>query len=121
MKICIPVEKNEGLNSAVYGHFGSAPCFAVYDALTGELEFLDNANENHEHGRCNPVGSFDGKSIEAVVVGGIGLRALEKLNSAGIKVYRASAPVLKDQLGNIKKNDLAEIKAEDSCREHGCH
>ena len=31
MKVCFPVEKNEGINSVVYGHFGSAPAFVMVD------------------------------------------------------------------------------------------
>ncbi len=31
MKICFPVEQHEGLESQVYGHFGSAPSFVVVD------------------------------------------------------------------------------------------
>ena len=27
MKVCIPVEVNEGLKSKPFGHFGSAPMF----------------------------------------------------------------------------------------------
>ncbi|PIS46996.1 MAG: diguanylate cyclase [Elusimicrobia bacterium CG08_land_8_20_14_0_20_51_18] len=120
MKICVPVEKNEGLKSAVYGHFGSAPAFAVYDTESGETEFLDNANDHHEHGQCNPVGAIKGKGINAVAVGGIGLRALQLLNSQGIKVYRASQPELGKLIEDIKNDSLKEMTAENSCREHGC-
>ena len=34
MKICIPVETSSGMKSLVYGHFGSAPYFAIYDMET---------------------------------------------------------------------------------------
>ena len=30
MKICVPVEVNNGLESRPFGHFGSAPMFVVY-------------------------------------------------------------------------------------------
>ena len=50
MKLCIPVEKDNGMESAVYGHFGSAPVFAVYDTADGKTVFHDNGNMHHEHG-----------------------------------------------------------------------
>jgi predicted Fe-Mo cluster-binding NifX family protein len=31
MKVCFAVQKDEGIESAVYGHFGSAPAFVVID------------------------------------------------------------------------------------------
>ena len=31
MKICFPVEKDEGIESQVYNHFGSAPVFIMVD------------------------------------------------------------------------------------------
>ena len=31
MKICFPAETLQGMNSVVYGHFGSAPGFVIVD------------------------------------------------------------------------------------------
>ena len=31
MKVCFPVQKDEGIESQVYNHFGSAPVFIVVD------------------------------------------------------------------------------------------
>jgi len=42
MKICFPVEENKGLESAVYGHFGSAPGFVTFDTETEEAGFINN-------------------------------------------------------------------------------
>ncbi len=54
MKICIPTETGEGKNAQVYGHFGSAPYFTIYDTDAQSIEIVDNANSHHEHGTCNP-------------------------------------------------------------------
>ncbi len=121
MKICVPTENNDGLGSMVYGHFGSAPFFAICDVKTGQVEFLDNGNQHHEHGQCNPMGSISGKGVSAIVVGGIGARALMRLNAEGIKAYRARQGTLSEAIELFKKNGLPEITPADSCREHGCH
>ena len=42
MKICVPVEVNNGLASKPFGHFGSAPMFVVCDLESGNLS-LDEA------------------------------------------------------------------------------
>lgn len=121
MKICVPVERNEGLKSRIYGHFGSAPFFAFCETEKGAAEIVENSQHGHEHGKCNPLAALAGRKVEAVFVGGIGLRALERLNSLGIKVYRSENSDLASLLENLKKGNLSEIKAEDSCSEHNCH
>ncbi|HNX91571.1 MAG TPA: NifB/NifX family molybdenum-iron cluster-binding protein, partial [Candidatus Omnitrophota bacterium] len=89
MKICIPTEGNEGMNAKVYGHFGSAPFFTIVDSKSGAIEIVDNANQHHAHGMCQPMNALTGKQVDAVVTGGMGARAVQKLNEGGIKAYRA--------------------------------
>jgi predicted Fe-Mo cluster-binding NifX family protein len=52
MRLCIPIETNEGKNAKVYGHFGSAPYFTIVDIEKDSVEVIDNANQHHAHGMC---------------------------------------------------------------------
>ena len=121
MNICIPVEKNDGMNSAVYGHFGSAPFFAVCGAEDGKVSFIGNAGQQHEHGKCNPLGAIAGHGVGAVLVGGIGAGALQKLNAGGIKVYRAPQGSLAEALKLFKAGSLPELKLDGCCHGHDGH
>ena len=121
MKLCIPTESKEGKNAVVYGHFGSAPYFTIYDTDKDSVEIIDNANQHHSHGMCHPMGSLTGKNISAVVCGGMGVRAVQKLNEGGIKAYRATARTVADIAAQFKKGDLEEITAQNACAQHGCH
>jgi len=76
MKVCFPVMENEGLESRVFGHFGSAPQFVVVDTVTSEMTAINNSDQIHEHGACNPVAGLGGHEVDAIVVGGIGAGAL---------------------------------------------
>lgn len=49
MKIYIPTETNEGKSAVVYGHFGSAPFFTIYDTTNASVEIIVNANKHHAH------------------------------------------------------------------------
>ena len=89
MKICFPVEKVRGIESRVYGHFGSAPAFIVVEAQSHEVTELENADAHHEHGRCSPLKALGGTQVDAVVVGGIGRGALGKLAASGVRVFKA--------------------------------
>ena len=69
MKICIPTLSNDGKESKVNEHFGSAPYFAIFDTGDDTIEFIDNSDANHSHGMCQPIAALSEKGIEAVVCG----------------------------------------------------
>ena len=79
MKICVPVEVNNGFESRPFGHFGSAPMFVVYDLESGDLSTINNCDLGHEHGMCQPIKALAGNVVDAVIVGGIGQGAIAKL------------------------------------------
>jgi predicted Fe-Mo cluster-binding NifX family protein len=119
MKVGFAVELDKGLESAVYGHFGSAPAFIIVDTDRKQVSAVDNTNAHHVHGACNPIMALGGNSIDAMVVGGIGAGAIMKLSSMGIKVFRAGAPTINENLVLLGENRLQEISMNDSCRQHG--
>ncbi len=122
MKVGFAVQVNEGMESRVYDHFGSAPTFIIVDTEVKEVMTVNNKNLQHVHGACNPVMALDGKSVEAMVVGGIGGGALVKLNASGIRVYGAGALTVKENLALLNENKLQELSVYNSCRSHqgGC-
>lgn len=119
MKICFPVQENNGFESKVYNHFGSAPMFVVYDPETNEVSALDNGDLNHQHGACNPAKALGGKEISAVVTGGIGQGAIMGLMTQGIAVFRAEALTVIDNL-KLLKEDKLQLLSKSVC-DHGHH
>jgi len=122
MKVCFAVQKDEGMDSAVYGHFGSAPAFVVVDMEPQIIDTISNKDMIHAHGACNPIMALGGQNVDAVVVGGIGGGALMKLNAAGIKVYGTMANTIKGNLDLLMTNRLPELSMENTCAGHqgGC-
>ncbi|HSV43309.1 MAG TPA: NifB/NifX family molybdenum-iron cluster-binding protein [Candidatus Bathyarchaeia archaeon] len=121
MKLCIPTETNEGLNAPVFGHFGSAPFFTMVDTDTRAVQVVDNTNAHHEHGMCHPLGVLGTAAFDAVVCQGMGTRAVQKLNDAGIKAFRAQAQTVEDVIKQYIGNELSEITVDNACAQHGCH
>jgi predicted Fe-Mo cluster-binding NifX family protein len=39
MNVCFPVMENQGMESEVYGHFGSAPGFVIVDIVTSAVDW----------------------------------------------------------------------------------
>ena len=119
MKVCFPVLKAEGLESEVYGHFGSAPSFFVIDTEDSNAATIINKDQNHVHGMCNPVKALNNQQVDAIVVDGIGGGALSRLQQMGIRVLQAQASTVRENLEKIKKNELLEISANHVCAGHG--
>ena len=119
MVLCFPVENDNGIESMVYGHFGSAPMFITYNSETNELSKISNQDQNHVHGQCSPIQALNGKVVDAIVVGGIGAGAINKLNAMGIKVFRASEDTVQSNINLFKSQSLPEIRLNDACNQHG--
>ena len=41
MKVCFPVQKDEGVESQVYNHFGSAPVFIVVETEAKDVQHVE--------------------------------------------------------------------------------
>jgi predicted Fe-Mo cluster-binding NifX family protein len=124
MKLCVPIEEDKGLDSQVCGHFGSAPAFILYDIEKGEHSLIDNSKQERVHGSCTPLQALEGQGVEALVVGGIGARAIMILNASGIRVFQAQAGTVRETVTAFRDGNLREISAAEGCQGHGsngCH
>ena len=121
MRICIPTTTKDGKMADVYGHFGSAPYFTIYDTELDAVEIIDNSNQHHDHGMCHPVQAIGRRRIDAVICTGMGARAIQKLNDSGIKVYRATAGTVSDIISKFINAGVEEITVESACSQHSCH
>lgn len=120
MKLAFPVEDENGLDSIVYGHFGSAPAFVIVDDKTIDFSVIKNTDQHHSHGMCNPLKASGNQIVDAVVVGGIGMGALMRLNNVGIKVFKGNAgSTVKEHIEMYKKGILLEFLPTDTCAGHG--
>ena len=119
MKVCFPVLVDQGLESQVFGHFGSAPGFVVVDMITNEITAINNSDQIHEHGACNPVAGLGGHQVDAIVVGGIGGGALYKLNASGLRVFQAREGTIAENVLLFKANELPEYMPGHTCGGHG--
>jgi predicted Fe-Mo cluster-binding NifX family protein len=87
MNICIPVTQDRGIESPVSAHFGLAPLLMIVNTENGNCRAVLNRNHNYLHWLCQPLLSLAGEHIDGMIVGGIGMGALEKIQAAHINVY----------------------------------
>jgi predicted Fe-Mo cluster-binding NifX family protein len=118
MKVCFPVQKDEGLDSKVYNHFGSAPMFVVIDTDSNSIEKINNRDQHHSHGACNPMKALDNQKVDAIVVGGIGGGALTRLNQMGISVHRSKGETIRDNIEMFSAKALPVLTLQGCCGGH---
>jgi predicted Fe-Mo cluster-binding NifX family protein len=118
MNICIPIDKDQGLQSPVCAHFGSAPAFLIVDTESGTCRAIPNRNQHHGHGMCMPLQSLQGEAIDGMVVGGIGMGALNKLNAAGIQVFISRHPTVAETIDAFKAGTLEPMRPGMACAHH---
>jgi predicted Fe-Mo cluster-binding NifX family protein len=119
MRICIPVNEDLGLQSEVCAHFGSAPAFLIVDTDNNDCRVIVNHNQHHEHGTCSPFAMLQGEILDGIVVGGIGMGALNKLMAAGLSVFRAEHPTVSTTVEAFKAGSLMRMQPGMACGGHG--
>ncbi len=117
-KIAIPSNGEGGLDGTRAGHFGHCDVFTLVDVENGEIKEVSILqNQEHAQGGCMvPVNLLSDNSVNALIVGGIGLRPLMGFKQVGINVYhddqRAEIePVVKDLIDG----KLQEISNDQVC------
>lgn len=115
MKLCLPVEANNGIDSPVCAHFGSAPFFMIVDTDTFDCKAVPNTNQHHTHGICQPLAVLSNEKFDGIVVGGIGMGALNKLKASNIKVYQTKSSDIKDTVEAYLKGTLIEVTPHTAC------
>jgi predicted Fe-Mo cluster-binding NifX family protein len=119
MRLCVPITRDEGLESPVSAHFGSAPAFAIVDCETGDVAVLQNRNQHHAHGACQPLAALVGQDVDAVVVSAIGQGALARLQAAGVEVLQAEFATVREALDGYRSGALRAVSQADACAHHG--
>ena len=88
-RIAIPSIEAGGLDGQRSGHFGHCDVFTLVDVKDSEIEKVTTiSNQRHVQGGCMvPVNLLAENKVNALIVGGIGMRPLSGFRQAGIDVY----------------------------------
>jgi len=88
-RIAIPSNGTGGMEGQRAGHFGHCDVFTFIDVEDGEIKKVTTLqNQEHAQGGCMvPVNLLSSNNVNALIVGGIGMRPLMGFQQAGIDVY----------------------------------
>lgn len=102
-RIAIPSVDKGGLDGQRAGHFGHCDVFTLVDVEEGKIKEVSTIqNQEHVQGGCMvPVNLLGQHKVNALIVGGIGMRPLMGFKQVGIDVYHDATrheirPVVED-------------------------
>ncbi len=89
IRLAIPSVHPGGLDANRAGHFGHCDAFTILEVDgTDILKVEILANQEHSQGGCMvPVNLLRSNNVNAIIVGGIGMRPLMGFRQVGIDVY----------------------------------
>lgn len=117
-RIAIPSNGNGGLDGQRSGHFGHCDVFTFIDVEKGEIKKVSTLqNQEHVQGGCMvPVNLLAEHKVNALIVGGIGMRPLMGFKHVGIAVYHdAERAEIKPVVEDLIAGRLAEIQEDQVC------
>ena len=68
---------------------------------------------------CGAIGTLRSEKVEGVIVGGIGMGALNRLAAAGIQVFAAQHATVDENLAALKAGPLPVMSLDGACAHHG--
>jgi predicted Fe-Mo cluster-binding NifX family protein len=117
-RIAIPSVNNGGLDGQRSGHFGHCDVFTIVDVEDGEIKKVSTIpNQEHVQGGCMvPVNFLAGHNVNALIVGGIGMRPLMGFRQVGIDVYHdAVRPEIRPVVEDLIAGRLPMITDDQVC------
>jgi predicted Fe-Mo cluster-binding NifX family protein len=112
VRIAIPVEDTNGLNSRLSQHFGRAPYFAVVELdENGQVLNLQTVPNKSGHlgGMGQPPETIMRLKSDAVVTYGMGRRALNIFQSENVAVLQTTKDSVKDVIEAYNRGELVEL------------
>lgn len=123
-RIAIPSVEQGGLDGTRSGHFGHCDVFTLVDVEGGEIkEVTTVANQEHVQGGCMvPVNLLAQHKVNALIVGGIGMRPLMGFKQVGIDVYHdAQRAEIRPVVEDLIAGNLPQIADDQVCGGGGGH
>ena len=109
MKLCIPAQEANGLQSATEAHFPHASHLIVFDTETRAVTTIPVHEETEQ----------ESTPIDAVLCASINRMTLRNLLDQGIQVYGTGAEVVEEAIAQFERGELEAVGVAQGCGGHG--
>ena len=115
VKVAVPVELDQGLDSPISGHLGHSPGFMIADILDGKVENV-NVVLNAEHSSCaEPVQMLAQNGVTVLIARGMGMRPLMHSQNMGIRVVISQGNTARDVIENYLSGNIRDMGIDQTC------
>ena len=117
-RIAVPSNGLGGIEGTRAGHFGHCDVFTLVDVENSEIKDVSILqNQEHVQGGCMvPVNLLSENRVNALIVGGIGMRPLMGFKQVDIQVFHDDQrPEIKPVVKDLIAGKLNEIRSDQVC------
>ncbi|MGL4667176.1 MAG: NifB/NifX family molybdenum-iron cluster-binding protein [Saezia sp.] len=110
MKIGLPIDTVNQLESEIAANLKTAPAFLVFDTQSKNMQIIDTQN-----GVC---GALPAELDVIIFADGMGRGMFNNLQSKGVKVFQTHALTVKEALEAFEGGNLETVKDVACCSDH---
>ncbi len=117
VRLAMPVNRYDGLDSTLSQHFGKAPGFIVVDATGGELTYLDSAKARRAS-ECAPIQALVSAGSRVVLANSMGRGAMARCLAAGMQILQAEGQTVAEVLEAYRGQHCPDFPDDAICSHH---
>ena len=118
VRVAVPSNGKGGIDGERSGHFGHCGVFTIFDIEDNVIAKVSTIpNVEHQEGGCLvPVNLLAEHQVNALIVGGMGMRPLMGFNQVGITVYHEGEnQKIKPVIDKYLTGSLKTMSADQAC------
>ena len=121
VRVAVPSDSPNGLNSPISDHFGHSRMFIVSTVDNGEIVKVE-AVLNPPHSSCaGPVQALADNGVTVLLTNGIGRRPYMICNQLGISVVKAIGMTVGDAVRGYMAGSSTSMSEDGLCQGGGAH
>ena len=120
MRIAIPAESRNGLESPICHYFGHCPVFIIVNVKEGHvrsIRAIDNPY-SEDHKTCRTPGFIQNQRVDVIMVAGLGQKALDFFKQRGIRTVGTEAGTVHQAVNSFLAGRLGKVRPCDRCTHH---
>jgi len=119
MKLAVPSETDEGLESRRSGHFGHCAYFTLLEIEDGEIKSVSSVkNVDHDAVGCGGVIQYAiDLGIDAILAAGMGYPPFSRFSECGVHVYiDRTVPKVGQAVQLLLEGKVPDMTEDQACR-----